>query len=118
MFELVNTSLPNGLLPGTHGFATVAMTRGLADNLRRRLEDLSAYVHKTSAHDATYETLNPVAWSHLILPRGEHVLGRVAAAPFDYTGRTNRLARLVCLSAAEAKAFNAAETLQRENAYF
>ena len=118
MFELVNTSLPNGLLPGTHGFATVAMTRGLADNLRRRLEDLSAYVHKTSAHDATYETLNPVAWSHLILPRGEHVLGRVAAAPFDYTGRTNRLARLVCLSAAETKAINAAETLLRKNSYF
>ena len=118
MFELVNTSLPNGLLPGTHGFATVAMTRGLADNLRRRLEDLSAYVHKTSAHDATYTTLNPVAWSHLILPRGEHVLGRVAASPFDYTGRTNRLARLVCLTAAEAKSFNAAETLLRENAYF
>ena len=118
MFELVNTSLPNGLLPGTHGFATVAMTRGLADNLRRRLEDLSAYVHKVSAHDATYDTLNPVAWSHLILPRGEHVLGRVAAAPFDYTGRTNRLARLVCLATAEAKSFNAAETLLRENAYF
>ncbi len=118
MLELVNTSLPNGLLPGTHGFATVAMTRGLADNLRRRLEDLSAYVHKTSAHDATYETLNPVAWSHLILPRGEHVLGRVAAAPFDYTGRTNRLARLVCLSAAEAKSINPAETLLRESAYF
>ena len=118
MFELVNTSLPNGLIPGTHGFATVAMTRSLADNLRRRLEDLSTYVHKTSAHDATYDTLNPVAWSHLILPRGEHVLGRVAAAPFDYTGRTNRLARLVCLTAAEAKTDNAAETLLRENAYF
>lgn len=118
MVELVNTSLPNGLIAGTHGFATVAMTRGLADNLRRRLEDLSAYVHKTSAHDATYDTLNPVAWSHLILPRGEHVLGRVAAAPFDYTGRTNRLARLVCLAANESRPANAAETLLRENAYF
>lgn len=118
MLELVNTSLPNGLLPGTHGFATVAMTRGLADNLRRRLEDLSAYVHKTSAHDSSYETLNPVAWSHLILPRGEHVLGRVAAAPFDYTGRTNRLARLLCIQPPETAPANAAEALLRESAYF
>lgn len=118
MFELVNTSLPNGLIAGTHGFATVAMTRGLADNLRRRLEDLSAYVHKTSAHDSSYETLNPVAWSHLILPRGEHVLGRVAAAPFDYTGRTNRLARLLCIQPPETAPANAAEALLRESAYF
>ena len=118
MFELVNTSLPSGLLPGTHGFATVAMTRGLGDSLRRRLEDLSAYVHKTSAHDATYETANPVSWNHLVLPRGEHLFSRIAASPFDYTGRTNRLARLVCLPQGETGKYNAADVLLSEKDYF
>ena len=54
MFELANTSLPNGLIPGTHGFATVAMTRGLSDALRQRLEALCAYTHRQSAHDERY----------------------------------------------------------------
>ena len=42
MYELVNTSLPNGLIAGTHGFATVAMTKGVQDVLRGRLEALCA----------------------------------------------------------------------------
>lgn len=101
MHELVHTSLPNGLIPGSHGFATAAMTRNLPDVLRTRLELLSAYSHRASAHDASYDRENPVNWQHLILPRGEHVVSRIAAAPFDYTGRTNRLARHVCFARGE-----------------
>ena len=98
MYELVSSSLPNGLIPGSHGFATVAMTKGLPDVLRTRLEAYCAYSHRTSTHDATYFTENPVNWFHVTLPQGEHVMGRVAPADFDYTGRTNRLARLLVFS--------------------
>lgn len=93
MNELVNTSLPNGLIAGTHGFATVAMTKGMPDSLRSRVEAYCAYAHRTNAHDASYNLENPVNWFHAVLPQGDHVVGRTAPAEFDYTGRTNRLAR-------------------------
>ena len=111
MFELVHTSSPTGLLPGTHGFATVAMTAGLPDFLRRRLESLSAYRHLYSVNDLQYLKRNPIAWSHLILPSGEHVLSHVAASAFDYTGRTNRLARHFCFTGEEFSSANGADAL-------
>lgn len=116
MLELVNTSLPNGLIAGTHGFATVAMTKGLPDALRTRLESLCAYTHKTSAHDASYYSQNPVNWFHAVLPQGEHVVGRVAASDFDYTGRTNRLARLLVFPGREMPAVGGVAILQAESA--
>ena len=94
MYELVNTSIPNGLLPGTHGYSTVAMTKGLPDALRIRLEAFCAYQHRTNAHDSTYWSENPINWFHVILPQGVHAIGCVAPSEFDYTGRTNRLARM------------------------
>lgn len=115
MYELVNTSLPNGLIPGTHGFAAVAMTKGLPDALRTRLETYCAYSHRTSAHDATYFKENPVNWFHVTLPQGDHVLGRVAPADFDYTGRTNRLARLLVFSKNEMPAIGGASVLAKEH---
>ncbi len=114
MYELTNTSLPNGLIPGTHGFATVAMTKGLPDSLRTRLESYCAYSHRTSAHDATYFRENPVNWFHVVLPQGEHVAGRVAPADFDYTGRTNRLARLLVFPKGEMPAIGGADVLRKE----
>lgn len=114
MLELANTSLPNGLIPGTHGFATVAMTKGVPDALRIRLEAFCAYTHKSSAHDATYQSQNPVNWFHAILPQGEHVIGRVTASDFDYTGRTNRLARLLVLKPSEMPRCGAAAILAAE----
>lgn len=114
MYELANTSLPNGLIAGTHGFATVAMTKGLPDALRIRLESLCAYTHKSSSHDASYQTQNPVNWFHAVLPQGDHVLGRVAASDFDYTGRTNRLARLLVFPSREMPTVGAAEVLSAE----
>ena len=95
MYELVNTSVPNGLVPGTHGFATVAMTKGMPDVIRTRVENFCAYPHRTSAHDGSYFTDNPVNWFHLTLPNEGHVIGRTAPSDFDYTGRTNRLARTI-----------------------
>ena len=116
MFELANTSLPNGLIPGTHGFATVAMTKGLPDALRQRLEALCAYTHRQSAHDDRYFRENPVNWFHVALPTGEHAVGRVAACDFDYTGRTNRLARMLVFPAREMPSTGAARVLSAEKA--
>lgn len=118
MYELVNTSLPNGLIAGTHGFSTVAMTKGVPDVLRGRLEVLCAYTHRTSVHDATYYHYNPVNWFHVILPQGEHVVGRVAPSEFDYTGRTNRLAKLRIFGVREMPIVGAAEVLQKEKIWF
>lgn len=118
MYELVNTSLPNGLIAGTHGFATVAMTKGVPDILRGRLEALCAYTHRTSVHDGTYYQQNPVNWFHVTLPQGEHVVGRVAPSDFDYTGRTNRLARLRVFGSTEMPEIGGAEVLSKEKHWF
>ena len=114
MYELVNTSVPNGLMAGTHGFATVAMTKGMSDAIRMRVENFCAYPHRTSAHDASYYMQNPVNWFHLMLPNGDHVVGRTAPAEFDYTGRTNRLARTMYFSAAEMPRVGGAYILAAE----
>ena len=118
MYELVNTSVPNGLVAGTHGFATVAMTKGMPDAIRTRLENFCAYPHRTSAHDASYYAQNPVNWFHLTLPTGEHVVGRTAPCEFDYTGRTNRLSHLLCFPAKEMPLNGGAFVLKSEGARF
>jgi len=41
--ELINTSAPRGLKPGSKGFCTVAMTAGLTTAWAERLESLSVY---------------------------------------------------------------------------
>lgn len=101
MYELVNTSVPNGLIAGSHGFATVAMTKGMPDAIRSRVENLCAYPHRSSAHDQSYYTENPINWFHLLLPGGDHAVGRTAPAEFDYTGRTNRISRVLHFSSRE-----------------
>lgn len=118
MKELVNTSLPNGLIPGTHGFATVAMTKGLPDYIREKLERLCAYTHLVSTHDKAYETENPVNWFHVVLTGGEHVVGRVAACEFDYTGRTNRIAKLRMYSANELPEVGAVTIISADKAWY
>lgn len=112
MLELINTSVPSGLIAGARGFATVAMSRGLNDRARLQLEELCSYAHRTSAHDGRYWRENPVHWFHLILRQGEHVLGCVAPAEFDYTGRTNRLGHVALLRAAEMPALGGTALLR------
>lgn len=116
MYELVNTSVPNGLVSGTHGYATVAMTKGMPDAVRSRVEGFCAYPHRTSAHDASYFAENPVNWFHLVTPSGEHVVGRTAPAEFDYTGRTNRVSRVLYFPAREMPSAGGAAVLLVESA--
>lgn len=118
MYEIINTSVPNGLIAGTHGFATVAMTKGMPDAIRRRVENFCAYPHRTSAHDATYFTENPVNWFHLMLPGGDHVVGRTAPAEFDYTGRTNRISRTLHFASREMPISGGAYVLTAESSRF
>lgn len=101
--ELVYTSAPRGLKPGTRGFCTVVSTQQMSQPLAERLESLSGYRHLFAAHDAQAE-LNPVIHSHLTLAIGGrkyHVLSRIADAGLDYTQRSNKLAHHVMLDATE-----------------
>lgn len=101
--ELIYTSAPQGLRPGSRGFCTVVSTQGMAVNLADRLESLSAYRHVFSPQDPNAD-LNPVVYSHLRIAVGGkqyHVLSRIAAAGLDYTQRSNKFAHHVVLDTSE-----------------
>lgn len=103
MWELMYTSAPGGLKPGSRGFCTVAMTRGLGLNLVQRLESLSGYRPAYPPHDPRSRE-NPVNISYCDFRLGgEHyfVLSRLAFAGFDYTQRSNKIAHHVVLTADE-----------------
>lgn len=91
--ELVYTSAPRGLRPGSSGFCTVAMTAGMPAPLVPRLEALAGYRPGPSGN-------GPVArcfW-RIDGPSGAaHVLSRVGPAPADHTGRTNKIASYLVL---------------------
>ena len=110
MYELVHTSAANGLIAGTHGYAPVEMTRSMPDGLRNRVEIFCGYAHRGDG--------NPVNWFHAILEKGEHVVGRVAACEKDYTGRTNRLAKVRIWSAGEMPRCGAGELLAMGGEWF
>lgn len=101
--EILYTSAPQGLKPGSFGFCTVAATAGLSATLAQRLESLSGYRHVyPPGHPRA--GCNPVNFAHLILSVGGrrlHVLSRIADAGLDYSHRTNKLAHHVVLDAAE-----------------
>jgi hypothetical protein len=90
------------------------MTEGIPPGLVDRLESLSGYRQAFPIHDPRAR-LNPVNYSHLIVPAGGrrfHVLSRIADAGQDYTGRSNKLAHHVALEAAERPAGNPAWALR------
>lgn len=102
--ELIYTSAPRGLKPGSSGFCTVAATQALASGpVAARLESLSGYIplypvgHPSSAN-------NPVRFSHIHLGGpggGKSVLSRIAFAGPDHTGRTNKIAHHLLIISAE-----------------
>jgi hypothetical protein len=99
LWELCYTSVPRGLKPGSAGFCTVAATAGLPEVLSGKLEMLSGYKELFPPHDSRFDR-NPVLYSHVRVSaqgRAYHILSRVAAAPPDYTGRTNKFAHHVAL---------------------
>jgi hypothetical protein len=110
--ELLYTSAPRGLLPGSQGFCTVAATRSLTPAWREVLEGLSGYRPLFAPDDPR----NPVAFAHWRVTAGgvaRSVLSRVGPAGLDYTGRTNKLAHHLVLDAGERPAAGPAWLLSR-----
>ena len=95
--EIVYTSAPQGLKPGSKGFCTVVSTDGIAANISERLEMLSGYRHAFTPGDCKA----PVNYSHLhIKVSGQryYVLSRICDAGLDYSQRSNKLAHHVALA--------------------
>ena len=99
--ELVYTSSPQGILPGSHGFCTVAMSQGLPASMRIALESLTGY---KAPPWATTLPQCPVEYLHGTVSAGGerfHVVGAVRAATPDHSGRSNKLAHFLILERGE-----------------
>ena len=115
--ELLYTSAPHGLKPGSRGFCTVLSTQGMAAPLASALEGLSGYRPAFPAGN-DQAALNPVNWSHLTLQvagRNCHVLSRIAEYGLDYSQRTNKLAHHVVLDPSELITAGPAALLAHRN---
>lgn len=101
--ELLYTSAPRGLKPGSRGFCTVLNTQGMAAALTTALEGLSGYRPVYPSGDDRANR-NPVVYSHLKLQvsgRSTNVLSRIADFGLDYSQRANKLAHHVVLDQTE-----------------
>ena len=101
--ELIYTSAPAGLKPGSQGFCTVACTSGMPQNVVKLLESISGYRHVFLPPDQNVAQ-NPVVCSHLLLNMGGvpwHILSRTADAGLDYTQRVNKISHHLVLDKAE-----------------
>jgi len=102
-YELLYTSVPKGLKPGTKGFCTVACTNAMPSAHVQIAETLSAYKNIYQPHEPDYDK-NPVVYAHQSFISGGmllHTLSRVAALGSDYSGRNNKLAHCILLSESE-----------------
>ena len=114
--EIVYTSVPQGLKPGSRGFCTVASTPGMARTLVATLESLSGYRHLAEPGSAAAIN-NPIAYSYLrgrIGGRSVAIVSRVADAGHDYSGRTNKLAHHIAFSADQTNQAGPVVTQQQE----
>ena len=103
-YELIYTSAPSGLVPGSSGFCIVACTKGMNLRLTRQLEAMSAY-KPLYPHYADNAWDNPVSHSHCTFDGNgvrQHILSRICFNGVDYTGRSNKLASHLVLSTQEA----------------
>ena len=92
--ELIYTSAVQGLRPGSSGFCTVAMTRGLPPSLVPRLEALGGYRPGPGGDGPRARCFWRVEHAGTIA----HVLAVVGPAPPDHTQRTNKIASYLLLS--------------------
>lgn len=97
--ELLYTSAPRGLKPGSRGFCTVLSTQGMVGPLATALEGLSGYRPLFATGDPN-AVRNPIVYSHVKLQsagRTWNVLSRIADFGLDYSQRSNKLAHHVVL---------------------
>lgn len=101
--ELIYTSAPRGIKPGSSGFCTVAATATLGPAWIERLELLSGYEPMYPLGDPR-EHQNPPIFRHLrltIAGRTRSVVSRIGYVPADHTGRSNKIAHHVVLDDSE-----------------
>ncbi len=99
IMELIHTSVPRGLKPGTRGFTTVAHTKGMPAWLVESLERLSGYSQSSQSKGTGGES-SRIVNRFAILQRGNstvRILSRIAPCSPDYTGRSNRIAHHIVL---------------------
>jgi hypothetical protein len=97
--QIVYTSAPRGLTPGSKGYCTVVASNGMAPTLQRQLESLSQYNHIYPPNTAN-DTFNPTNFQYSKASFGGKqlcVLSRVSDAGLDYSRRSNLLAHHVAL---------------------
>jgi GTPase-associated protein 1, N-terminal domain type 2/GTPase-associated protein 1, middle domain len=100
--ELIYTSVPRGLKPGSKGFCTVARSAQMQAALAERLELLTGY-RAIFPLGSARAAGNPVNWCHYRMS-ARSLLARVAFAGVDYSQRSNKFAHLVVLDEAEQPA--------------
>lgn len=99
--QIVATSVPRGL-DGVSGYQTVLKSSGIPPRVLDRLKARSGYSHRYPHGDSR----NPVIYVHRIEELGGsrwHVLGCIRDAGSDHTGRSNFLAHMLAIDAAEAR---------------
>jgi hypothetical protein len=99
--QIIATSVPRGL-DGVSGYQTVLKSTGIPPRVFDRLKARSGYSHRYPHGDSR----NPVVYVHRIEELGGnrwHVLGCVRDAGSDHTGRSNFLAHMLAIDAAEAR---------------
>lgn len=114
--ELIITSVPNGLFPGTYGFCAVACTKNMNERMRQALNSVSGY--RRLSDD---QSKNPIAFSHYIYNIGGknyNVLSRIADAGVDYTRRTNKLAQFHVFENGEGERLGDPATMCFDNRTF
>lgn len=103
--ELLYTSAPNGLKPGSRGFCTVLSTQAMPAPLATAVEGLSGYRPIFPPSDER-SPQNPIVYAHLKLQaagRSWDVLSRIADYGLDYSGRPNKLAHHVIIDKSNEK---------------
>ena len=106
--ELIYTSVPKGLLPGRTGFCTVAMTRGMSQQMANTLEGLVAYT-PVFEHFSQNNAYNPASVFHYPISDGRNsfdLLARISSCGLDYTKRSNKIGHFILLSEAEKRRFS------------
>jgi hypothetical protein len=96
--EIVITSVPRGVKLGRTGFQVAMQTAGLRDDLAAQLEKMAGYRHLPTG------VPNPVCYFHRVTKTFAgpvSVLGRIVDAGVDFSNRSNKLAHMVVLEAAD-----------------
>ncbi len=116
MYELVYTSAPQGLKPGTSGFCVVAMSRNMHPLLVQHLERMSGYRHLNAPGSS-----NPVGKSFAcvsIQGKSYFILSRIADAGLDYSGRSNHIAHHIVIEATSEHSAGPAYYLGRDDLFY